>query len=198
MAFPSVFLQDNTPTNRSSVKTQFANQPTTNRLLIMGMDDAVEWISPQAGAYDPFPMLQWINTLIARASQMNKLMLEGDPSGYLSASETAISNWESKLKEKQAYWRTQILPVWIALGASEDCNFEDPTKPTFISLMDGLKSMREAMDGLIDPEDIVDLMNEYLENNDQDKELHALSKEEMMEYNNIGSEQGDNQRNQTD
>lgn len=183
MAFPTVFLEDNGPANRANVRTQFASQPTTNRLLILSMEEAVEWISPQAGAYDPFPMLQWLNTLIARSSQMNKLMLEGDPAGYLSASETAISNWESKLKEKQAYWRTQLLPVWRALGATEECNFEDPTKPTFISLMDGLKSMREAMDGLIEPEDIVELMNEYLENNDQDKELHALSKEEMMQQN---------------
>ena len=167
MAFPTVFLEENNTANRTSIKTQFANQPTTNRLLIMSMADGVEWISPQAGAYDPFPMLQWINTLLARASQMNKLMLEGDPAGYLSASETAISNWESKLKEKQAYWRTQLLPVWMALGASEECNFKDPTKPTFISLMEGLKAMREAMDGLIEPEDIVTLMNEYLESNDQ-------------------------------
>ena len=140
----------------------------------------LEWITPPAGAYDPFPMLKWINTLLARASQMNKLMLEGDPAGYLSASETAISNWESKLKEKQAYWRTQLLPVWMALGASEECNFKDPTKPTFISLMEGLKAMREAMDGLIEPEDIVTLMNEYLESNDQKRELHALPKEEII------------------
>lgn len=183
MAFPTVYLEDNSPTKRLNVKTQFANQPTTNRLLIMGNQDLVEWISPQAGAYDPFPMLQWINTLLARASQMNKLMLEGDPAGYLSASETAISNWEAKLKEKQAYWRTQLLPIWIALGATEECNFKDPTKPTFISLMEGLKAMRDAMDGLIEPEDIVTLMNEYLESNDQKRELHALSKEEMMGFN---------------
>jgi len=68
----------------------------------------------------------------------------------------------------------------MALGGTEECNFKDPTHPTFISLMDGLKSMREAMDGLIEPEDIVNLMNEYLESNDQKRDLHALSKEEMM------------------
>jgi hypothetical protein len=192
MAFPAVYLQENNTPNRTSVKTQFASQPTTNRLLIMSNEDLVEWISPQAGAYDPFPMLQWINTLLAKSSQMNKLMLEGDPAGYLSASETAISNWESKLKEKQTYWRTQLLPVWKALGASEECNFQDVGKPTFISLMDGLKSMREAMDGLIEPEDIVTLMNQYLENNDQEMELHALSKEEMMDYNNPGQSEGNN------
>ena len=66
------------------------------------------------------------------------------------------------------------------MGATDECNFKDPTHPTFISLMEGLKAMREAMDGLIEPEDIVNLMNEYLESNDQKRELHALSKEEMM------------------
>ncbi len=196
MAFPSVFLEENSPTNRANVKSQFAEQPTTNRLLIMSMEDAIEWVSPQAGAYDPFPMLQWINTLIARASQMNKLMLEGDPSGYLSASETAISNWEAKNKEKQAYWRTQFIGPWIALGGSEDCNFKDPAKPTFISLMEGLLAMRQAMEGLIEPEDIVNLFNEYLESNDQKRELHAISKEEMM-MNEFG-QQGQDPEHQSD
>jgi hypothetical protein len=192
MAFPVVYHSDNSPKNRSNVKTQFAEQPTTNRLLQMSADDLVEWISPQAGAYDPFPMLQWINTILARSSQMNKLMLEGDPAGYLSASETTMNNWSVKQKEKQAYWRTQFLGVWIALGASEEVNFKDPTHPTFISLMEGLKAMREAMDGLIEPEDIVNLMNEYLESNDQKRELHALPKEEMIN-NNDPEQQGNNQ-----
>jgi hypothetical protein len=189
MAFPTVYLEENTKTNRTSVKTQFANQPTTNRLLMMGAEDAIEWISPQAGAYDPFPMLEWINGLLAKASQMNKLMLEGDPAGYLSASETAISNWETKLKEKQAYWRTQLLGIWIALGATEECNFKDPAHPAFISLMEGLKALREAMDGIIEPDDIVNLMNEYLESNDQKRELHALPKEEMMNFGDSEDEQ---------
>jgi len=180
MAFPVIGLERNDATNRANVKNQFASQPTTNRLLIIGNEDAVEWISPQAGAYDPFPMLQWLNTIVARASQMNKLMLEGDPAGYLSASETSINNWESKLVEKQAYWRTQFLGVWKALGGSDECNFQAPAKPTFISLMDGLKSMREAMMGLIEPQDIVDQMNVYLENNDQKIQLHALSREEIL------------------
>ena len=196
MAFPTVFLEDNNTTNRANIKTQFASQPTTNRLLIMSMADAIEWKSPQAGAYDPFPMLQWINTLLARSSQMNKLMLEGDPAGYLSASETAISNWEAKLKEKQAYWRTQLMPVWMALGASDEVNFKDPTKPTFVSLMEGIKAMREAMEGLIEPEDIVNLMNEYLESNDQKRELHALPKEEMM--NNESNDEGQDPEQSSD
>lgn len=183
MAFPTVFLEDNSLTNRTNVKTQFASQPTTNRLLIMSMADAVEWVSPQAGAYDPFPMLHWINTILSRASQMNKLMIEGEGAGQLSTSETAINRWETKQKEKQSYWRTQFKGVWLALGGSEETNFKEPAHPTFISLMDGLKALREALMGLVEPEDIVNLMNEYLESNDQKRELHALPKEEMINNN---------------
>lgn len=194
MAFPTVFLQNNDSTNRTNIKTQFNNQPTTNRLLIMSMEDAVEWVSPQAGAYDPFPMLHWINTVLSRASQMNKLMIEGEGAGQLSTSETAINRWETKQKEKQTYWRTQFKGVWLALGASEECNFKDPAHPTFISLMDGLKALREALMGLVEPEDIVNLMNEYLESNDQKRELHALPKEELINNNNNnGSDQDGNQ-----
>jgi len=180
MAFPAIFLEENNTNTRSNIKNQFATQPTSNRILIFGKEDAIEWISPQANAYDPFAMLQWLNTNISKASQMNKLMLEGDPAGQLSSSETAINRWETKMHENQAYWKTQFLGIWIALGATDECNFKDPTHPTFISLMEGLKAMRDAMDGLIEPEDIVNLMNEYLESNDQKRELHALSKEEMM------------------
>ena len=188
MAFPVVYLEDNSPTNRANVKSQFANQPTTNRVLVMSNQDLVEWISPQAGAYDPFPMLHWINTILSRASQMNKLMIEGEGAGQLSTSETAINRWETKQKEKQSYWRTQFIGVWKALGADDEINFKDPAHPTFISLMEGLKALREAMDGIIEPEDIVNLMNEYLESNDQKRELHALSKEEMMGFNESNNE----------
>ncbi|KKM85758.1 hypothetical protein LCGC14_1285900 [marine sediment metagenome] len=183
MAFPAIYHADNSKTNRARVTSQFATQPTTNRILQLGAEDAIEWISPQAGAYDPFPMLHWINTVISRASQMNKLMIEGEGAGQLSTSETAINRWETKQKEDQTYWRTQFLGVWLALGASKEVNFKDPAHPTFISLMDGLKSLREALMGLVEPEDIVNLMNEYLESNDQKRELHALPKEEMINNN---------------
>lgn len=157
------------------------------------MEDGIEYMHPQAGGYDPFPMLQWLNTIIARASQMNKLMLEGEPAGALASSTTAVSRWETKNNEKQSYWRTQFQGVWIALGGTKETNFKDPGHPSFIDLMEGLKLMREGMEGLIEPEDIVIKMNEYLESNDQKAELHALPKEEMInnqeEDNNGDSEQ---------
>ena len=197
MAFPVVYLSDNSPTNRANVRAQFANQPTTNRLLQMSVDDLIEWISPQAGAYDPFPMLQWINTILARSSQMNKLMLEGEPAGALASSTTAVNRWETKMAEKQAYWRTQFLGVWKALGASDEVNYKPPVSPTFIDLAEGAKAIVEALLPIVVPEDIVNILNEYFASNDQHIKLHALPKEEMMNNNN--PDQSDNNNgNQSD
>jgi hypothetical protein len=64
--------------------------------------------------------------------------------------------------------------------------------------MEGLKALREAMEGLIEPEDIVNLMNEYLESNDQKRELHALPKEEMMNNNDDSEQSKDNNGSQTE
>lgn len=163
LAHPVVGLKDNSPINRAQVKSDFKEQPQKDKLVIISMDDVLEYQSPQQNAWDPTYVLEWVNKMIARDSQMNKLMLEGDPAGYLSASETAISNWEATVKEDQVFKRTQFLPIWIALGATEDCNFKDPSKPSFISLMEGIKAIREGMDGIVAKEDIVRLMNERLE-----------------------------------
>ncbi len=195
MAFPVFYHEDNSPTNRANVKRQFASQPTTNRILQMSNLDLVEWVSPQAGAYDPFPMLHWINTILSRASQMNKLMIEGEGAGQLSTSETAINRWETKQKEDQSYWRTQFIGIWTALGATKEVNFKDPAHPTFISLTEGLKNIVEALVPVVEPEDIVNVLNDYLASNDQHIELHALPKEEMMNNN---EDESDSEGNQSD
>lgn len=178
LAHPLVWLKDNSPTNRANVKSDFKKQPKKDQLVIISMEDDMEYRSPQEHAWDPWPILDWVNKMIARESQMNKLMLEGDPAGYLSASETAISNWEASVKEDQVYMRTQFLPIWIALGASDECDFKDPSKPSFISLMEGIKAIREGMDGIVAKESIVKLMNERLELEGED-ELQVAEDEEI-------------------
>jgi len=178
LAHPLVWLKDNSPTNRANVKSDFKKQPKKDQLVIISMEDDMEYKSPQEHAWDPWPILDWVNKMIARESQMNKLMLEGDPAGYLSASETAISNWEASIKEDQVYEKTQFLPIWIALGASDECDFKDPSKPSFISLMEGIKAIREGMDGIVAKEDIVRLMNERLELEGED-ELTVAEDEEI-------------------
>jgi hypothetical protein len=178
LAHPTAYLKDPSPTNRAQVKADFKEQPQKDRLVILSMEDALEYQSPQQNAWDPWPILDWVNRMIARASQMHKLMLEGDPGGMISTSETAISNWEADIKEEQVYLRTQMLPIWIALGATDECNFKDPSKPTFISLMEGIKAIREGMDGIVAKEDMVRLMNERLELEGED-ELTVAEDEEL-------------------
>ena len=63
----------------------------------------MEYVSPQQHAWDPWPILDWVNRMVARESQMHKLMLEGDPGGMIATSETAISNWEADIKEEQIF-----------------------------------------------------------------------------------------------
>lgn len=178
LAHPLVALKDNSPTNRTQVKSDFSKQPQKDRLVIISMDDALEYVSPQQNAWNPWDILDWVNNMIARATQMNKLMLEGHALGEVASTESAISNWEAKIKELQVYLRTQFLPIFIALGASEKCNFADPAKPSFISLMEGVKMIREGMDGIVAREDIVKLMNERLMLEGED-ELNVISDEEL-------------------
>jgi hypothetical protein len=202
LATTAVGLERNTKPNRDSIKTQFTSQATHRKLLIIGKEDWVDWISPMNSAWDPWAMLEYIDKLIARDTQMNKLMLEGDPSGNLSSSETAINNWESKVKERQAYWLGQFRPIFMALGSTKDVQFRDPTKPAFISLMEGLKAAREALIEIVQNEDIVKLFNEYLAKHGQEQPLTAISNEEMNN-NMMGDMNGnprqsqDNNRNET-
>lgn len=203
MGFPTIYLDTNTPANRASVKAQWAKMPQTNRLLMLSNLDLVEYIQPLANAYDPFPILQWIDALIARKTQMNKLMLEGDPAGYLSASETAINNWEKEVMEQQAFWKSQFQPIWKAMGAKEDCSFQTPTKPTFISLMEGIAKGREGLEGLITNESLVAIISEYLKGQGIDWKLEVISNEELakkqggMNPNGGTGQPGQNKGNKT-
>lgn len=190
-------LERNTKPARDSVKKQFASQPTHRKMIIIGKEDWGDWVSPMNSAWDPWSMLEYIDKLIARSTQMNKLMLEGDPAGYLSASETTINNWVSKVKERQAYWIGQFLPIFIALGATKDVTFKDPSKPTFASLMEGLKAAREAMIDIVTNEDIVRLYNEYLLKHGHKEELTAISNEEMRNNNGNSEQSEDNNGSKT-
>lgn len=194
LATTAVGLERNTKPNKESIKTQFRDQTSHRKLLIIGKEDWVDWVSPMNSAWDPWAMLEYIDKLIARDTQLNKLMLEGQAMGQLSSSETAINNWESKVKERQAYWLGQYKPIFMALGANKDVQFKDPSKPAFISLMEGLKAAREAMIEIVQNEDIVKLFNEYLKKHGQEQELTAISNEDMQNSMN-GDDKDENGEN---
>lgn len=192
LAHLMVGLKNNTKPNRQSVKTQYDKQMTHRKIIIIGNEDWSDWVSPMNSAWDPWAMLEYIDKLIARETQMNKLMLEGDPAGHLSASETAINNWEARTKEKQIYWMGQYRPVLMACGAGKDVEFKDPSKPTFKSLMEGLQMAREAMIDIVENESIVDVFNEYLQKHGKQYKLTPISNEEMRENNNFGQSADNN------
>ena len=80
----------------------------------------------------------------------------------------------------------------MALGATEEVTFKDPSKPTFISLMEGLLAARQAMEGVISNESIVQLFNEYLQKHGHEEELQPASDEERglmngTQYENQGN-----------
>jgi hypothetical protein len=191
MGFPVFYMEDNTTQNRANIDSAMNNMPQSNRYFKMSNDDLVEWIQPLAGSYDPFPILQWIDMLIARKTQMNKLMLEGDPAGHLSASETAINNWEREVKESQRFWQSQFLPIWKVLGAKDDCTFQDPSRPTFISLMEGAKNAVDALLPIAEPDDIVKLLNEHFQKSGASWQIRAKPREEITNEQQGGDENGD-------
>ena len=179
------------------MKSDFAKQPQKDRLVIISMEDALDYVSPQQNAWDPWPILDWGNNMIARATQMNKLMLEGHAMGKVASTESAISNWEAKVKESQVYLRSQFLPQFIALGCSEDCEFSDPAKPSFLSKMEGIKMLVESLSPIVAKEDIVRLVNENLELEGED-ELEVISDEELQKSMGGDNEDGPNGNNEGD
>jgi hypothetical protein len=190
LAHPAAGIKDWSKQKVDSIKNEYNSAITHKKLLIVGNEDWVDYVSPMNSAWDPESMLERIDKQIARDTQMNKLMLEGDPAGYLSASETAINNWESKVKESQAWWLIQFKPILVALGAGEDVQFQTPSKPTFISLMEGLLAARQALEGIVRKQDIVDLINEYLESHGHKRDLQVAEEGEWQETPTEGEENG--------
>jgi hypothetical protein len=173
MGFPYMGLKDNTPQQRTNVRDQWESQPQTNRLILGDAENVIDYIQPTEGSYNPEPILVWIDQLMARKTQMNKLMLEGDPSGYLSASETAENNWVRDIKEQMVFWKAQWEPIWKVSGATEDCTFMDPSRPAFVSLMEGIEKMVNALIQICTPQSIVELANMYLEKHGEQLQLEA-------------------------
>ena len=153
------------------------NAPTKDDAVIIDAEDDFSYASPQSQAYDPVPMLEYGDTYITRESSLNKLQLYGDPTGALAASETSTSNWYAHIKELQDEIMPSLKPVLIALGAPDDVMFNEPGEYNIATQMNGVLQIRMALDGLVPPEQIVNIINKYMANSDKDK-LRPLTDEE--------------------
>jgi len=157
------------------------NAPSKDDAVIIDIEDDFRYESPQQNAYDPINMLEYGDTYVTRESDLNRLQLYGDPTGVLAASDTATANWYAHIKILQELLLPTIKPILIKLGATEKVRFNEPGEYNIATQMNGVLQIRMALDGLVPPEQIVNLINSYMGLQGDDV-LTALSKEEILEY----------------
>ena len=131
-------------------------------LVIVDSEDDFAYQVPQQHAYDPLGLLDFADRFIARDTSLTLFHLTGDPSGYLSGSESMMAGWFADVKQEQDYTLPQYMEILDAFGASEDIQFNDPTETTIEMQMSGVKLFKEALMGIVEPQSIVDAINEYL------------------------------------
>jgi hypothetical protein len=177
LAHPLVKIKDLDDTKYNRVQNALS-APTKDDAVIIDIEDDFTYVAPMSNAYDPISMLQYGDTYITRSSELNKLQLYGDPSGVLVASETATANWYASVKEEQDKIIGQIRPILFRLGADEEIQFNDPGEYTMQSQMNGVLLIRQALEGLVEREQIVDMINKFL-GLDETEQLIAKKEEEM-------------------
>ena len=130
--------------------------------VIIDAEDEFDYVSPQQNAYDPSSMMERADQYVMRESVLNKLHLSGDPGGIIATSETVNVAFYANIKEEQDFLLPQILDILIALGCTEDVRFKDPTETTIQMQMLGVLRIRQALQGLVKPEQIIEVINEYM------------------------------------
>ena len=144
-------------------KTQAAmSSPTKDDAVIIDIEDDFSYQSPMQNAYDPINMLEYGDTYVTRSSELNKLQLYGDPGGVLASSISAKENWYATVKEEQDRILSQIRPILIRLGSSEDIQFNDPAEYNIRTQMEGIMTIRQALFGLIEDQQVIDIINKFM------------------------------------
>ena len=195
LAHPVVKIANLTDTARQQVGAQLT-APRKDKAVIIDMEDDFYYESPQQGAYDPSFMMEFADKYIVRESAITMSMLTGDPMGYLSASQTTINEWFSAIKEYQDHKLPQYKPLLIALGCTEDVQFQDPSEPTLESKLESVKLVREGLEGLVSRESLLKYINNNILGLEGEEELEIMSDEEYDKYNSNGDDQTENDRNQ--
>ena len=194
---PVVKIKDLNDTTYNRVKADL-RAPAKDRAVIIDIEDDFYYDGPLAGgsAWDPSQMLEYGDKIISRETGLLLSMLTGDPMGYLSASNTTTAQWFDAVKQYQAIILADYQPLLVALGLPEDTRFNDPYEPTQAEKYETLGMWREATEGLIDPQQIVDGMNKILGRTD-DEALTLDSNYEKNKQMEMGMndrpEQGDSE-----
>jgi hypothetical protein len=161
LAHPVLKIKDLDETKYDRVNSAMS-APSKDDAVIIDAEDEFDYKSAFQSAYDPVPILEYGDTFVTRESQLNRLQWYGDPTGVLAASETATANWYAHIKEEQDRILAQIKPILYRLGAPEDVVFNDPGEYTLLSQMEGITQIRMALGGLVDDEQIIEIINKYL------------------------------------
>ena len=184
---PVVKLKDLDDTKYDRVKADL-QAPDTDKAVIIDIEEDFYYDGPMAGgsSWNPTQMLEYGDKIISRETGLLLSMLTGDPMGYLSASESTKGEWFDGIKQYQAIILPEYLPVLQAMGLTEETRFNDPYEPTQLSKFEATKIAREALEGLIPIEQLLNIINSIMGFTDDEKLTPDpnYEKRKEMEMNN--------------
>lgn len=134
------------------------------KMVIVDSESDFYYDGPMAGgsSWDPTAMLEYGDKVISRETGLLLSMLTGDPMGYLSASDVTAAQWFDSVRQYQEIILPEYLPVLRSLGFTEEVKFNDPYEPTLESKFAALLQARQSLEGIVDPQQVIDVMNKIL------------------------------------
>jgi len=189
---PVVKLENFSDTAYDRVKADLRS-PDQDKAVIIGGGDDFYYDGPMAGgsSWDPTNMLGYGDKIISRETGLLMSMLTGDPMGYLSASDSSKAEWFEGIKQYQAIILHEYLPVLIALGLPDGTKFHDPYEPTLESKLESIKIAREALEGLIPLEQLLEVVNGIMGFSDDEKLIPDPKYEERRDAELNRGDEGD-------
>lgn len=167
---PVAKIKDLNDTTYNRVKADLQS-PDQDKAVIIDAEDDFYYDGPMAGgsSWDPTKMLEYGDTIISRETGLLLSMLTGDPMGYLSASETTTAQWFDAVKQYQALILPEYLPLLVSLGLTDKVTFNSPYEPTLESKFASIKIAREALEGIVPIEQLINVINSIMGFTDDEK-----------------------------
>ena len=167
---PVAKIKDLNDTTYNRVKSDLQS-PDQDKAVIIDAEDDFYYDGPMAGgsSWDPTAMLEYGDKIISRETGLLLSMLTGDPMGYLSASDTTTAQWFDAVKQYQALILPDYIPLLTSLGLSEKVAFNSPYEPTLESKFASIKIAREALEGIVPIEELINVINSIMGFTDDEK-----------------------------
>ncbi len=167
---PVTKIKDLNDTIYNRVKSDL-QAPDMDKGVIIDSEDDFYYDGPMAGGsvWDPTKMLEYGDKIISRETGLLLSMLTGDPMGYLSASDTTTAQWFDAVKQYQAIILPDYIPLLTSLGLTDKVAFNSPYEPTLESKFESIKIAREALEGLVPLEELINVINSIMGFTDDEK-----------------------------